>query len=449
MATDRNDQAHSRPSETPEAAAPEERVAGADGPGADGPGADGPSADGPSADGWAPLGLRRRIGRHFARYPGGHLTVGRTPRPDDIRLASNDYLAIGEDARIVAAQVAALRSDRGEVFMSGVYTQFLETQRDLERRFARLGKAEDAVLCQSGFAACEGVIQAVADPATPVYLDMFAHASLWQGALTAQAPTHGFRHNDVDHLAGLIRRHGPGVIAVDAVYSTLGDVCRIHDLIRLADTTGSLLIVDESHTLGVVGRRGEGLVAALGLEKRVSIRVAGLSKAFVGRGGVILAPARFIEYFRYESRPAIFSSAVLPSEIARFAATLDIVEAESWRRRRAADTARVLRGRMIELGYDVSVSRSPILPLVAGPESATRRLRDALERHGVIGAVFCAPATPRNRSLVRLCLNAGVGDAEVDRVCAVLESIRDEVRPERWPTYGRDGRPRRGAADAA
>jgi CAI-1 autoinducer synthase len=401
--------------------------------------AEAPTLPGPAeaADVWAPAALRTRMAHHFKSYPDGHVTVGRAPRSDDIQLASNDYLALGADPRIVAAQVAALTADKDQVFMSGVYTQFLDDQRRLEARFADLMGSEDAALCQSGFAANDGLIQAVADARTPVYLDLFAHASLWQGAHSAGAPAHGFRHNDVDHLAGLIARHGAGVIAVDSVYSTLGDICPLPDLVRLADETGSLLVVDESHALGVVGRRGEGLVAALGLQDRVPLRVAALSKAFVGRGGVIAGPARFVEYFRYESRPAIFSSAVLPSEVARFAATLDIVETEGWRRQRAAASARALRRRLGALGYDVSVSRTPIIPLVAGPEARTRTVRDALEREGVIGAVFCAPATPRNRSLLRLCIHAGVDDATLDRLEAAFLAVRDTVDPASWPTYGR------------
>lgn len=377
--------------------------------------------------------LRRRIDRYYNDYPDGPIICGRAVTASDILLSGNDYLAIGNDPRIVRPQIDVLGERREGVYMSGAYTQYLDRQLRLEKDYARWLGAEAAVLCQSGFAANEGLIQAAAGPDTPVYADMFSHASIWHGATVAGAPAYAFRHNDADHLRRQISKHGPGIVAVEAVYSIIGDLCRLNDILSVCEETGSMLVVDESHAVGVIGRQGEGLVSHLGLAGRVPFRVFSLSKAMVGRGGVVVSSARFAEYFRYESTPAIFSSAVFPDEVARFEATLAVVRGEVRRRARIAGLSERLRRGLLQNGYEVSCSESQIIPLVAGPDSNTAYLRDTLEAHGIIGAMFCAPASPRNRSLVRLCVHNDLSEEDLERILEVSVRIRARVRPDLWP----------------
>jgi CAI-1 autoinducer synthase len=287
--------------------------------------------------------------------------------------------------------------------------------------------AEATVLCQSGWSANDGLIQALADSEMPVYIDIFAHASLWQGGHSAGAKLRPFRHNDAESLAAAIRRHGPGLIAVDAVYSTNGDLCPLGAIVEVAEAYGCMLIVDESHAAGVRGPAGAGLAAELGLIDRIHYRTFSLSKAFVGRGGIVAGSARTLEYFRYQSRPAIFSSAVLPHETAGFHAALDAVRQDEWRRDALRWNADYLKSGLRDAGCRLADNNSPIAALVAGSEAATTRLRDALESRNVFGAVFCAPATPKNRSLVRLTVNATMRSTELDQVIAACIAIRQDI----------------------
>ena len=391
--------------------------------------------------------LYARMDRYFAEYGNGHVTFGREPGPNDVHMATNDYLSLAQDERIIDSQIRALQNDKSDIFMSGVYVQYLDVQRDFERKMAAYVGGGDAVLCQSGFAANEGLIQAIADPETPVYLDLYAHASLWQGALVARAPAYAFRHNNADHLRKLIARHGPGVVAVDAVYSTTGELCKLVDILEVCEQTGCLLVVDESHTVGVLGEDGAGLVKSLDLCDRVPFRIFSMSKAFVGRAGVIVAEPSFIEYFRYTSWPAIFSSAVMPWEIARFSKTLDIIQQEGWRRERLWEASAFLRDGLEDAGYNISGSETQIVSLIAGPERNTAALRDALEERGVFGAVFCAPATAKNKSLVRLCVNQGLSQDHLEHVLDVCREIRGVLDIDKWPA-GRKRAVRRQAGQA-
>ncbi len=343
-------------------------------------------------------------------WRGGHIMKGRTPGGSDLVLTSNDYLSLSTHAEIVEAQVAALRENGRGVLRSDVFRNGEDELGKFETGLAALMGAEDVVTCQSGWNANVGLLQSMANEETPVYLDMYAHTSLWEGVLSAGATARPFKHNDPESLDRMAAKHGAGVVCVDAVYSTSGEIAPLRAMTEVAERHGCVLVVDESHSLGIFGARGEGLVEDLGLSGQVHFRTSSLSKAFAARGGIVAGSARNMEYFRYESRPAIFSSGILPSEAAGFLATLEVIAREDWRRARLQDNAAYLRAGLDALGYNVEASRTQIISLVAGPEENTILLRDALEtarcvRVGVLrpghlqeplpGAVFGARGTVR------------------------------------------------------
>jgi CAI-1 autoinducer synthase len=391
----------------------------------------------------APDALTRRIDRFYKErvqdsWGGTHILRGKSPGKDSIVLQSNDYLSVSAHPEIVQAQIASLQLDGNGTVMSAAFLMNRESpHRALEKQFATFMEADDAILCQSGFAANTGLLQSIADESVPVYLDMFAHMSLWEGARSAGARAIAFPHNSVDHLERQIRRHGPGVIAVDSVYSTNGSICPLQDIVALGHAYNCILVVDESHSLGTHGEQGCGLVPTLGLSEFVHFRTASLAKAFSGRAGIITCSARFLDYFMCESRPAIFSSTLLPHEIAGFSATLKVIQRDDWRRKKLEENSNYLREGLSEMGYNVDDSESQIIALESGLEPQTKILRDALESRGVFGSVFCAAATPKNRSLIRLSVQTNFTGGELDRVLAVCYDIRNEVGLDRWASTRR------------
>ncbi len=391
-----------------------------------------------------PAFLRERVDAYYREravnpVTGSHILKGRIPGAEDLILTSNDYLAISRHPSIMQAQAETLQAQGHGVLRSSVFLFGETPQRALERAMAQAMQAEDALVAQSGWCANTGLIQSIATAETPVYLDMFAHMSLWEGVHAAGATPRPFRHNRVAALDALITKHGPGLVIVDSVYSTNGSVCPLPALVDVATRHGCVMLVDESHSLGVFGNSGEGMVAAMGLTDRVHFRTASLSKAFAARGGLILGSARNMEYLRYESRPAIFSSGLLPHELAGLQATLQVICEANERRTQVMDNARYLRAKLSGLGYDVGQDDSQILALVPGAEYLTIQLRDALESRGVFGSVFCDPATPRNRSLIRFTINAAHTRAALDRVAAVCGEVRDVVDLAEWPQARKRG----------
>lgn len=401
----------------------------------------------PAEPGLSPY-LRARIAREFTdrweqEWGRKFVTHGRAPGPDAVRLDGNDYLCVTGHADIVNAQLAALRSNQDFVVQSGVFQLDDSAPARFEARLAAFLGKETGLLCQSGYTANLGLIQVIADPQTPVYVDSLAHTSLWEGVRAAGAPAHAFRHNDPQSLARMAARHGAGLVIVDSVYSTTGALCPLERMVEVAEANGCMILVDESHSLGTHGPQGRGLCAELGLTHRVHFITASLAKAFAGRAGFFTMPAELRHYLMCHSYPSIFSSCLLPHEVAGLAATLQVVaQADGARVALRRNTAR-LRGSLAELGYPIHQGSQQIIALEAGAEVDTLALRDLLETRGVFGAVFCAPATSRNRAMVRLTLNAGLTEAELSHVEAVAREVAPLVKPWEWQIARRQ----RGRAD--
>lgn len=390
--------------------------------------------------------LRKRIQTEFAarfenEWGRRFVTHGIAPGPNAVRLDGNDYLSVTGHPAILEAQLDALRCSREFIVQSGVFQLDGSPTSRFEQALASYVGKEGALLCQSGYTANLGLIQVVADAQTPCYVDSLAHMSLWEGVRSAGATAHAFRHNDPGHLARMARRHGPGLVIVDSVYSTTGALCPLKEMVEVAEAHGCMILVDESHSLGTHGPEGRGLCAELGLSHRVHFVTASLAKAFAGRAGFFTLPDELRPYLMCHSFPSIFSSCLLPHEIAGLQATLGVVQrSDAARIELRRNTAR-LRTAFSELGYPIHHGSEQIISLEAGPEFDTLALRDQLEERGVFGAVFCAPATSRNRSMVRLTLNSGLADAEMDHVEAVARELAPKVKPWEWPIARRQRDP--------
>lgn len=382
--------------------------------------------------------LAARIQREFTTrwdtlWSGTSLLHGRDAGPGAVRLNGNDYLGLTGHPEIVRAQTESLKSDAEFVIQSSVFILDAHPARKLELKLAALLGKEDGLICQSGYSANLGLLQSIADEQTVIYMDSLAHTSLWEGARRAGATAHPFRHNDPGHLDRMIERHGPGIVVVDSVYSTTGAICPLTDMVEVSEKHGCMMLVDESHSLGTHGPEGAGLCAALGLSHRVHFITASLAKAFAGRAGFLTVPASMRNYVLSTSYPNMFSSCLLPHEVASLDATLEVIRCADTQRERLHANTRRMRERLSDLGYPIHQGTEQIIALEAGTEPDTMVLRDLLEERDVFGAVFCAPATSRNRTMVRLTLDAALTEAEMDHVEAVAREIAPIAKPWDWP----------------
>ena len=371
----------------------------------------------------------RQIGTQIMNLSASH--------PSTISLVSNDYLALARHPDIVDAMIKSLNNGGCGTLMSGVFVHGNCPQTALQQRLAGAMQAQSGLLCQSGYAANVGLIQSLANSQTNIHIDMMAHMSLWEGIRSAGAHAIPFIHNDADSLEKNIRKYGGGIIVVDSIYSTTGAIAPIRECVELCEKYECTLLVDESHSLGLYGPDGGGLVAELGLAHRVQFRTASLAKAFAGRAGFVACSERFSEFLRFESLPAIFSSTLLPHDIAGLDATLTVIQKEQERRTQLRRNSKVIRDGLLALGYNLNGCQSQIIALESGPEDRTLGLHRALAQKGLLGAPFIAPATPKNRSLIRLSLHAALTNSELTHVLKTCEEIRSEVDMINWPSTRR------------
>ncbi|NSL18833.1 quorum-sensing autoinducer synthase [Tatlockia micdadei] len=367
-------------------------------------------------------------------WHGKHILKGKPPSAEALIFSSNDYLHISHHPKLIEAQINALRKYGNGQMQSPVFLREDSLLSACEQEFAQFLRYPAALLAQSGWCANIGLIQALASRNLPVYLDFYAHMSFWEGVKAANAKPVPFRHNSIHSLRKRLERYGSGIIAVDSIYSTTGTISPLFEYIRLAKEFDCVLIVDESHSLGTHGPQGCGLVAELGLSDQVDIVTASLAKAISGRGGIIAANNDLIELIRNTSLPIIFSSALVPHDLAGFSASLSIIAKEEWRRSKLHDNALFLQNHLLDLGFYLGESDSQIIPLITGSEANTIWLRNELEKEDIYGAVFCAPATPKNNALIRLSISANHSQENLMKVVDCLAKL--DRKKHQLPLFG-------------
>ncbi|WP_210448864.1 alpha-hydroxyketone-type quorum-sensing autoinducer synthase [Vibrio crassostreae] len=347
-----------------------------------------------------------------------HLVLGKRPSRDSVVMQSNDYLSLSHNKAIQQAHQAAISDHDDNVVMSAIFLQDAESKPAFETELANYVGMESCLLSQSGWAANIGLLQTICPPNTPVYIDFFAHMSLWEGIRAAGAAAHPFMHNNMSHLRKQLERHGSGVIVVDSVYSTIGTIAPLRDIYEMAQEFDCAVIVDESHSLGTHGEKGAGLVQALGLTDQVDFITVSLAKTFAYRAGAILGPKQLSDTLPFVAYPAIFSSTVLPQEVIRLEKTLEVIKGADDKRQALFKRAQSLITGLKRIGFNIR-SESQIVSLECGNERNTERVRDFLEERDVFGAVFCRPATGKNKNIIRFSVNADMTPRDIDHVLTV------------------------------
>ncbi|MEZ8357474.1 alpha-hydroxyketone-type quorum-sensing autoinducer synthase [Vibrio splendidus] len=347
-----------------------------------------------------------------------HLVLGKRPKPNAVVMQSNDYLALSHNKPIQEAHQAAIVEQDDNVVMSAIFLQDEQSKPAFETELANYVGMESCLLSQSGWAANIGLLQTICPPGTPVYIDFFAHMSLWEGIRAAGALAHPFMHNNMNHLRKQLERHGSGVIVVDSVYSTIGTIAPLRDIYEMAQEFDCAVVVDESHSLGTHGENGAGLVHALGLTNQVDFITVSLAKTFAYRAGAILGPKQLSETLPFVAYPAIFSSTVLPQEVVRLEKTLEVIKGAEDKREALFKSAKSLTTGLKRIGFNIR-SESQIVALECGSERNTERVRDFLEERDVFGAVFCRPATGKNKNIIRFSVNADMTPRDIDHVLTV------------------------------
>lgn len=384
---------------------------------------------------WIPNELRRlenetlaRTRRVVAPLAGGWCVVsGRRLR----NFASNDYLDLARDPRVVAAAELALRDCGAGAGASALVCGRTPWHEALEERLARFENQPSAVLFPTGSAANCGTICALVGPGDDVYSDRLNHASLIDGCRLSGARVHVFPHRDLGELERTLK-HGDGngrkLIVVDSVFSMDGDLAPLADLCDIADRCGAMLLVDEAHATGVFGDRGRGVCEIAGVESRVVVRVGTLSKALGSMGGFVAGPRPLTDWLWNRARTQIYSTALPPSACAAAAAAVDLVEQEPDRRMRLLRTAELLRDLLAAAGVEIVCdSTGPIIPIVLNAADRAVRIAARLEHSGFLVGAIRPPSVPAGTSRLRISVSAAHTADDAARLAGALaEALRSD-----------------------
>ncbi len=343
-------------------------------------------------------------------------------------VSAYDYLGLIGHPKIEEAAVAAVRQFGTGPGGVRLLTGTNELHRRLERRLAAFKGVEAALTVSSGYLANAGVIPALVGPKDQVLMDARVHRSLVDGCKLAGAPCQFFPHNDIAALELKLAESPDGVttlIVVEGVYSMDGDVCPLPEVVALKKRYGAMLLVDEAHSLGVLGGTGRGVHEHFGVPATdVDFWTGSLSKAVPANGGFVASSAANVLYLQHEVGPFFFSSALCPSAAAAALAALDVIEAEPERIRAVARNAERLRHGLTELGFDLGDSASPIVPVIIGDHFDAWKVARKLLDHGVWATAVVPPAVPRGRSRLRLCATAAHTDADIAEVLRAFAACR-------------------------
>ncbi|MFN2465252.1 MAG: glycine C-acetyltransferase [Candidatus Dormibacteria bacterium] len=342
-----------------------------------------------------------------------------------INLSSNNYLGLNTHPRLVAATVEAtnrLGAGSGAVrTIAGT----LSVHEELERRLADFKHTEASLTLQSGYATNLGILSSVLVEGDVVISDELNHASIIDGIRLTKADRLIYRHSDLDSLEEALERAGKyrrKIVVTDGVFSMDGDIAPLPGIVERAEAHTAMVMVDDAHASGVLGKNGRGSVSHFGLEGRVEIQVGTLSKAMGVLGGYMAGSATMREYLVARARSFLFSTSHPPGVAAACIAAIDVLLDEPDRIERLWDNARYFKGQLKELGFDTGVSETPITPVIAGDPDKANALSDALLAGGIFAQPIVFPMVRREQSRVRTIVTSEHSRAQLDATLEVFES---------------------------
>ncbi len=341
-----------------------------------------------------------------------------------IMIGSNNYLGLTHHPAVREAAIAAVRkygtSCSGSRFLNGT----LELHEELERRLAKFMGQEAAVCMSTGFQTNLGAISSIAAKDDIILCDRENHASIIDGCRLSFADTRKFRHNDMADLEFQLQRGAAQnrgmLIVVDGLYSMMGDLAPLVEIRALADKYGARLMVDEAHSIGVLGARGRGAAEHCGIHP--DLVMGTFSKSFASLGGFIAGPERVIHYMRHTARALIFSASISPASTAAALAALDLIETRPDMRQRVLQIADRVRTGLRDMGFRThGTPASPIVPVIVGNQERMLRLWRTLVECGLFTNAVTQPAVPMGQDLIRTSYIAGHTDAHIAQILARFE----------------------------
>lgn len=346
-----------------------------------------------------------------------------------IMMSSNDYLGLTSHPKVKEAAIDAVRrfgtGCAGSRFLNGT----LAMHEEMESRMAKFLGKEAAAVFPTGFQANLGAISALVGKNDYVVIDRMNHASIYDGCRLSYGQIKKYQHNDMENLERILEStQGRGaLVVVDGVFSMEGDIVDLPRVVELCQRYGAGLMVDDAHSIGVLGKNGCGTGEHFGMVDEIDLIMVTYSKSLATIGGCIAASEEMIHFLRHHARSLMFSASLPPAPVAAATMALQIIEEEPERRQQLWSNANYLREGYHNLGFNTGVSETPVVPVVVGDEERVLRMWRLLFDSGVFASPVMFPGVPKGKALLRTSCMATHTHDHLDRVLEVFSRVGREL----------------------
>ena len=350
-----------------------------------------------------------------------------------IMLGSNNYLGFTEDEQVIKAGHAALDKYGTGVSGSRFLNGTLDLHLQLEKELAAFTGYEEAMTCSTGFQTNLAIISAICGRHDYILNDRENHASIYDACKLSDAKVLRYRHSDMEDLERQLQAipdTAGKLIITDGVFSMRGDICKLPEIVALAEKYEARVMVDDAHGFGVLGPGGRGTAAHFGLTDKVDITMLTFSKSLASIGGCMLTSHRVADYLRHTSRPFIFSASLTPASAATALEALHRLQAEPERPARLMELAHYFQEGLLKAGVKIIKAPTPIVPIFTYKTLDTLYLGKRMFEAGVYVNPVIAPACVEGECLLRTTLMATHTEEVLDEAVAIISSVLNEPLPE-------------------
>ncbi|MFA7421091.1 MAG: pyridoxal phosphate-dependent aminotransferase family protein [Melioribacteraceae bacterium] len=351
-----------------------------------------------------------------------------------VMAGSNNYLGLTAHPKVKEAALEAVRKYGTGCSGSRYLTGTLDLHIELERRLALFFGTESVLLFSTGYQSAQGIIPTLVQGRNEyVVSDRDNHACIVAGQIMAKGLTANlerYKHNDMADLERVLAKlpiDAPKLIISDGVFSTGGEIVELPRLVELAKKYNARTLIDDAHSVGVIGKGGRGTASEFNLEKEVDLTMGTFSKTFASLGGYVAGPERVINYLKHHSPALIFSASPTPAAVAAALAALDILEAEPWRVERLIQNANKMRKGLSEAGFKIIDGRTAIVPVIVGEDGLAFQMWRKLYDYGVFVNVFISPGVPQGRQMMRTSYMSSHEDEHLDFILDTFKKAGKEV----------------------
>jgi len=348
-----------------------------------------------------------------------------------LNFASYSYLGLLGHPKIEAAAQAALARYGTGTHGVRILAGTLPLHDELEETIALFKKAEAAIVYSSGYVTNLATVSALVGRNDVVICDKFNHASIVDGCLLSQAKFLRFRHNDMADLERRLQQAGPDVgklVVVDAVFSMDGDVINLPEVSRLCREYSALLMVDEAHSVGVLGETGHGIEEHFGLEGAMDLYMGTLSKPIPSVGGYVAGSQDLITYLKHVARAFVFSASLPPAQTAAAKASFEVIEEEPERVKTLQRNVKLFLGGLRARGFNTLNSETPIVPIICGEDERAFQMTKLCQEEGIFVLPVVSPAVPVGLARLRANVTAAHSEEDISYALDVFERAGKAVK---------------------